>query len=274
MSRFFRLYPAFCLSLLALILVLMWEGHVPAPHTIAANITMTPKLLGAPVINVVYWTLLIEIVLYALYFVLRLLGLLGRSATSAIFAILLALFSPAMSFASPPLWHDLQLSLLPFHLSLFFLGALFRFTMLEMDAVTRRFLPVAIAAVLLALPFAGELKSLQDQGASSSALLLAGVAAILLFAAVLATGRPKTGWLVRTGALSYSIYLLHIPVARLGFWLLAGGIPGAVGFAIWTAVGTILVSELVYRFVEFPCIAIGKRINGRLDGRLASEIAP
>ena len=66
-ARFFRLYPAYWLSL-GLGLLVFWQcrGQTFGPALILANATMLPRLLRAPLVLGVYWTLETELAFYAL----------------------------------------------------------------------------------------------------------------------------------------------------------------------------------------------------------------
>jgi len=76
--------------------------------------------------------------------------------------------------------------------------------------------------------------------------------------------------LVYAGAISYSLYLFHIPVIQcwealwlhLGDWRVAALLGTVFVFAV--AIG---VSSLVYRLVERPAIRVARRIEARLDAR-------
>ena len=66
-TRFCRLYPAYWLSLGLGLLVFWWcRGQTFGPALVLANATMLPRLLHAPLVLGVYWTLETELVFYAL----------------------------------------------------------------------------------------------------------------------------------------------------------------------------------------------------------------
>ena len=61
LSRFFRLYPAYWLS----ILLMLWIGSKPIDGLqMAANLTMVQRFLGIEDIQGVYWTLAVELAFY------------------------------------------------------------------------------------------------------------------------------------------------------------------------------------------------------------------
>jgi peptidoglycan/LPS O-acetylase OafA/YrhL len=79
-SRFFRLYPAYWLSLPAglAILVVTTHQHIGAP-LVVANATMLQQFFGIENILGIYWTLQIELMFYAVCVGLFLIGLLRKN---------------------------------------------------------------------------------------------------------------------------------------------------------------------------------------------------
>jgi peptidoglycan/LPS O-acetylase OafA/YrhL len=76
-SRASRLYPAYWTAIVftvAVRLVLPTAEPLPSPPQIAANLTMFQTWLGAPDLNVVYWTLAVELRFYAMMFLVYLFG--------------------------------------------------------------------------------------------------------------------------------------------------------------------------------------------------------
>jgi peptidoglycan/LPS O-acetylase OafA/YrhL len=79
-GRFFRLYPAYWLSLpagLAILLIVLHQ-HVDAP-LVVANVTMLQQFFGIENILGIYWTLQIELIFYALCVGLFVIGLLQKT---------------------------------------------------------------------------------------------------------------------------------------------------------------------------------------------------
>lgn len=66
-SRIARLYPSFWIAVLLSSLALAVLSHAPpSATTIAANLTMQPHAFDQPYIDMVYWTLVVEMKFYAL----------------------------------------------------------------------------------------------------------------------------------------------------------------------------------------------------------------
>lgn len=86
------------------------------------------------------------------------------------------------------------------------------------------------------------------------------VVAYLAFGAALLMRRFRfPGVLVWLGAISYSLYLWHAVVLRA----ISPTPYRPLTFAVWLA-GTIVVSALSYRFIEQPCIKIGRRVSAQV----------
>ena len=117
-------------------------------------------------------------------------------------------------------------------------------------------------------------------------MLVEGLAAFFLIG-VLASehGRIRllrSAWAVRLGDVSYSLYLIHFPVAILVAKLLSHVFSGETNSATATVVlmvsalaSSLGAASLIYRFVEVPSIALGKKVSNRLTLRsrpLRSEV--
>lgn len=62
------------------------------------------------------------------------------------------------------------------------------------------------------------------------------------------------------GRMSYGIYLFHLPILFALVNLLWGKVPHIVVYGVGLAL-TLLIADLFHRFVELPCIALGKRLT-------------
>ncbi|MEM1426900.1 MAG: acyltransferase, partial [Cyanobacteria bacterium P01_H01_bin.130] len=81
-GRFARLYPVYWLSVLVTIAIIYLFKIRPAPTEnpveILLNLSMFQELLGFRNINIVYWTLTLELVFYGIFILLYKLKLLGK----------------------------------------------------------------------------------------------------------------------------------------------------------------------------------------------------
>ena len=276
LTRFFRLYPAYWLSLAVGLLVFWWyRGQTFGPVLILANATMLPRLLHAPLVLGVYWTLETELAFYALCWALWRGGWLENRRVlvglvvglSAAWLVLCVLFQTHVLPANVPTsWKAL-----PHHLAIMCWGAFFRVVYDETDGF--RAAVAGNAQVWLLAGLGLLLMSLEGPKGfhvSPGPLLIgpsAYVVAPVLFALWVAVWRVRWGALAWLGRISYSFYLFHLVAAvPLVVWLQRTpdaawrGRPLALymgaAFVLTTA-----LSALVYYTLERPFIALGKRLT-------------
>lgn len=120
---------------------------------------------------------------------------------------------------------------------------------------------------LLWLAITGTLQPIEYRINAALPALFETAGAVLLIAA-LASGRAdKTILAARPmralGHWSYGIYLIHFPVLRLAAYMLPTmrPIPATLLLAVVTVAITCLLASLLFRFVEAPGIALGKRLS-------------
>lgn len=86
---------------------------------------------------------------------------------------------------------------------------------------------------------------------------------------------PRTlTWL---GAVSYSLYIVHVPVMWFGRWVVAelldlpAGRSTDAGLFVGTLVATLAISQVTYRFVELPGQRLGRRVAAKLGRRAPAQ---
>ena len=272
-SRFFRLYPAYWLSILVgLITVPLVTGSSFSPSEIAANATMVPLFLRASPVIGVYWTLHIELVFYAACFVLFAVHRLHDARVNAVLlCCYVAVGVAAGAYRFTHIGSTLPIGV-PTYLAAMHFGTLARLHLLERDRhAARLFVPalVILLAGVLVTNTSGYIHA-SDEAMGWIATDTGYLTGVALF--LLCVGRGMFGHrrLAYAGMISYSLYLFHIPVIQcwealwphLGDWRIAALLGTAFVFAV--AIG---VSSLVYRFVERPAIRVARRIEARLDTR-------
>ncbi|HZU13230.1 MAG TPA: acyltransferase [Chloroflexota bacterium] len=254
--RLLRLDPPYLVSaLLCLALWFIWAA-VPHLHGPSFDPKITPLLLhigylnaffGQQWLNPVYWTLAIEFQYYvAMGVVFGLLagGWRGRWAVFVAMAVL-ALAFPETSL----LFHYLFVFMLGMATFQYFAGIIGRRTF----------------GILLALLTAGT--------AITLGLVVAALALVtaLLIAFVRRDIRP----LVWLGTISYSLYLIHVPVGGriLGFGLahVHSG-PARVAVLALSLILTIAAAGAFYRLVERPAQRWSKSVRYRREAPAAAEM--
>ncbi|MDO3444183.1 acyltransferase [Agrobacterium sp. V1] len=268
-SRFFRLYPAYWMSMvLALAIIPIVRGDVFTLGQIFANVTMLQQFLGQQNILGVYWTLQIEIVFYvvsAMMFYARLLHKPEGAAGAVVFFLMCAVAMGAVRYGM-----GIKLPVaMPLGLTVMFWGLLWRHgASEEAGPRLRRLVLFTSLLVILAVPFISLLSYNVDMGFGETwyrytIAYYAGMALFALFTTKLRITHPLFVWL---GAISYSVYLLG-PVAQpiveyvLPYRQL-GAYPVHV-IIILTSALTVVMAYLSYRFIELPFQKFGKKLASR-----------
>jgi peptidoglycan/LPS O-acetylase OafA/YrhL len=263
-SRLFRLYPLYWVSIILCIAV---AGTRHSAYTIVANFTMIQGFLMAPEINGAAWTLAIELIFYAACLGLFLVNRLHERRIqfalvvgSLVLALVLAALRSILVRKFPVA--------LPMVLAMMFFGTLWRGVVLDGDRLARRYAGPAIAILIIMIPVVSLLADRVDFGFHEWPVpyifsYATGLAAFML---VTAKVRRCPAWLAYLGTISYSTYLLHTPVMNGATALGWGPSADASPLSNWLWVGLLMVavvgiSDLTYRWIEKPCVALGRRLE-------------
>lgn len=277
-SRICRLYPAFWISVLAMTACLYLSGHAVPWRQFLANFTMAYPAFDEEALTGVYWTLMIELMFYALSGGLYIIGCLARPSVLGALA-LLGIASAAVPMAGNAYGLHLPVLFQGYHLSFLLLGSLIRLHFTKITGA-RTMMFLVMASIALTLPLVTGM--LTGEHTEYSAALPVGVFAcvgaaivvFLLFWRPGAMNQPQ--WLVALGAWSYSIYLLHEPIRVLiSKFVTIDSLASAVVFAASIFVSSIAAAAIVYTVVEKPAIALGRRFaKGSSAPASAVENAP
>jgi peptidoglycan/LPS O-acetylase OafA/YrhL len=271
-KRFFRLYPAFWLSIIFGILVL--QENIPTVSTIMANITMMPLMFDKGVIIGVYWTLESELIFYFIGLILFLFGLSRKPLTTFILSIFFIMFFAYLvliNFTSPK---HTGLNVMPYHLSIMFWGGLFRHyydnpyrkIIIYKTNISIRFLFILLSAILFLLPIASLLKGIYLSEFKSIQFGLANIIGLSLFLILTSFIKIKNKFMVWLGTISYSMYLFHPIVFSLALGFLNNYASHflnqmSLGFYLFINVLlTILLSSFVYILIEKPSMKLALKI--------------
>lgn len=288
-TRFFRLYPAYWVSVAAgLVFIWWWQGWPITWQMVAANVTMVPDLLGQPPIMGLYWTLGTELVFYLCCWLIWRCGWLDspRFIAGLIVALSLSWFAVKGAKQLGVVPDDISAAWknLPRHLAIMFWGAYFRIVYDETKGFreslrsNRKILVlVALTVLLLVLGGSRQFRFFIHPGQSWISPYV--VAPLLFWAWVgwLRIGNRAMAWL---GRISYSIYLFHPAVMTpLVGWVALEESTAMRGwplafYVIPVLLLTILVSAGIFYAVELPAIASGKQWAGRSATDEGSHAAP
>ncbi|PVY78729.1 peptidoglycan/LPS O-acetylase OafA/YrhL [Cupriavidus alkaliphilus] len=272
-GRFFRLYPAFWVSIVPGAVTFYWIwGKSFTIWDLLLNFTMMPEWLGALPAEGLYWTLQIEMVFYAICAILFWMDWLRNA--DRLFQVCFTFF---IGYA---LLRDKAYAINLAHLSIMFFGALCRQLVSMNDGIGRRRLLRAIGLYaslwLIFIPAYGVVAiMLGKYDYSVSRFFLAYGIGILLFLLVLALPNLNAACLVWLGRISYSIYLLHPIVLFSLYWIIGRGyVPWmqALNLGVYVALCaliTIVLAAVNFYLVEEPARRLGQRIKRRI--RLQSQ---
>lgn len=274
--RFFRLYPAFWLSIPLAIWSTwtIWDKSV-TPLQILANITIAPGLFNQEPLEGLYWTLQIEMLFYVACSVLFFLGVFRKTQVVAtivflLFAVfLIGTLQPIMGL---PTYVNNAWKMLALYLATMFWGALYRAWHDRKPWTTSSSfvlwgLPIAItllmtAALVFKLTHGSEVGNIFDIKFTASHAL-----GMWLFIAVALWKNLRFRPLVFLGEISYALYLFH-PIVFFPIHWWAGKTQlswvRTLPLEFWVAAMTlvsVLVAYLVHRWVELPAISKGKDIT-------------
>jgi len=262
-SRFFRLYPAYWVSVaLAVICAVVFLDTPPDLRVVAANLTMVQKLLGMPDLFGVYWTLLVELAFYFLCIGLFLTGTLDSIKTRFVVSLLLLFGSLAAAIAKKTYGFPAPVGILTF-LSMMLFGSLWRDFTVVKNRHAGRYSAIWIALFCAIFPLIALLAYDIDQGLGESAKNFTGsfVSGVLFFLVFTTRIKLQARWMVYLGTISYSIYLVH--PFFLG-WIISNtsmatefNVPAFLVY-IGAVVGS---ASLIYFFVEKPGMAIGRKLK-------------
>jgi peptidoglycan/LPS O-acetylase OafA/YrhL len=279
--RFFRLYPAFWLSLpIGYIAYWVLFDRQMGFGDIAANLSMIPTAFGHDEVMSHYWTLETELYFYALCLALFWIGALHRMRDLCyVCAGLGVAFVLASALKIIPANALGQYKGMLYHLSIMFWGACFRQAYDRPKArvvfgigrnrkwaiaLSYRAALGVVSAVLIGIALlmaALDLRSGDMVHLSASLGYVVGIALFVLFASVAKIHFRPLAW---TGEISYSIYLLHGVPLYVIYWYCKNhdlsGAPLGLYMAL-TVPPALALAWLSYRLVEATGIRIGHALT-------------
>lgn len=280
-KRFFRLFPAYWLSVPLAAGAIWWLWKQPfGGRELAWNFTLMQGALGYRNAEGVYWTLPVELVYYLLCTALLLTRSLFDARRIAIVSALLFVVYATLvpTFAHPGARLDYDGAQWFLNLSIMLWGTLYRShvdaraQMRKLDGVAHGLFWALLAGYVIGLPLLAW-KTSTAYLQNSLWTYVIGFAIFLVGTRIVRLGTRLTDWL---GRISYSIYLFHVIVfTTLQWWLLqqpVGSSWRTLPFAAYVAGGLAIVfalATLTFYLVEKPGMRLGHRLAARFEGRAA-----
>jgi peptidoglycan/LPS O-acetylase OafA/YrhL len=263
-SRVFRLYPLYWLSLAGAALLVVVGRYAPEQPLSGsdwlANASMLQMFAGSPHAMGLYWTLGFEMFFYLSVSVLFLLGWHRRSTALSLAAsgccLAAAALSGALGVSAP--------------LGAFYLATMFTGTVVHRWHRGALGLPAVAGCVGAVLVSGGALLAVHTTTAAArepgfTPMLSAWLGAYAVFGAGMALWRrTPPAWLRRLGTISFSVYLMQALVLAA-----VPALPNPYLTAVLWVVATIALSEATFRRVERPAIRVGRWLTRRVPDRPA-----
>ena len=246
--RVVRIEPPYLISILFVLCCMLakylyglpvnYEGGILG---VLAQVFYLNGILGLPWINVVYWSLALE---FQFYLLIGLAFALIKTQGGYRLAVLLMLIASARLLDQQSVW---VLGYLPFF-------------MIGMGLCCYRLNKINLGALLLVIMYCTTLL-LYPNGLAASIDTLLTIAIFMVLYFIETRGLPR--WLLFTGTISYSIYLIHnILVAglavfdpfHLGLWV-------RIALSTVTLFISVYVSYLYYQWVEVPFLAKAQKLK-------------
>lgn len=254
--RFSRLYPAYWSTLLLLLIydVFMLDGK-PWFNGYVINATMLQSSFGFPDIDIVYWSLAVEMSFYVLMAILL--------ATDVIRYPLLVSLIWLMLVNIYPYFQHIDLLKIPFFHTLsgllvhgpFFIGGMMFYLIKKTNGCLIKQAFGIIAACVLSAYFTSGMQM------GTVALFSFALMGLALHGSLCLLVSPITLWL---GAISYSLYLLHRNLGYVAFFKLdTMGVDSRISFLIVTASALLLASFFTY-WIEKPSLLFFRRYINRI----------
>jgi peptidoglycan/LPS O-acetylase OafA/YrhL len=254
-SRAFRLYPAYWVSLAFAVMV-----FPITMHELLVNISMVQRFIGLPDAIGVYWTLQVELIFYALVAVLLFAGKLADPRTSV--WCLLGACALSVAVAIPRVVLAVKTPVAPAFSLVVMFGSFVLYHHRHARFLSSRQLTILLSGALAILLCCFFLAYRADWGAGDTPgrFTVAYLVGIGLFMAFMRFN-IDTAVLRWLGRVSYPLYLIHVPMRQV----IVEFVPtlGEAATATLGIVATLILAAIVHRVVELPFVNAGKSAIAR-----------
>ena len=263
-KRFFRLYPAYWLSIIVAATIGLGFGvNVESLQQILLNFTMIHKFIGVESVIGAYWTLHIELMFYVACAILFYFGLLKNN--KCLIAITICFCLLAVVAAAIRVNYQIRIPLAtPLGLAAMFYGAVLRNYLIEKQVELKTPLIGLTVFYFISLFFA------QNMYYQEGWLpwYLTQVFAFISFYLFVTKVKLHHPIFVYLGRVSYSLYLFNAVVIGIVFYFLGDFAFTNIGFItviIMVIVGSIMFADVSYRLVEKPGVALSRKFTLKLN---------
>ncbi len=262
-SRLFRLYPAYWLSIpFGVVFGYLIADKAITAKIISVNFTMLQQFAGIENIIGLYWTLQIELIFYVCCVGLFCIGWLQNSRKVFWVAVICVGLALILAVARGMMNVKFPIAL-PLSLSVMFWGVLWRKTLSEDDLEAKRLANIFAALFVVLIPVISLCGYNSNMGFGETwyKYTLTYITAIALFITFTRFIKLENPVLAYLGKISYSVYLFG-PIGQIIVMTYFPKVMGSFshGYIFITMALVILWSSLIYRFVEAPSINAGRSL--------------
>jgi len=274
--RILRLYPAFWVSIALGLPSIWWLFDKPFGwDAVAFNFTMLPELFGKQPIIGLYWTLETEIVFYILCWLLFINKNLNNPLVLFYVSTSLAFIYVVSNIFFIPIWLRSSLKTMPYNLAIMFWGGLFRYWYDNKKSHIALFniktdvcwllygCTIVILITALAIITKGYTAHDYHWITIGSSYIL-GISTFIICNLLF---KITNKFMVWSGTISYSLYLVHPVILYSLFWYLKNKAPyWLTTFHLSVYIGITLIfsvalSAIIYYSVEKPAIILAHRLS-------------
>ncbi len=265
-NRIFRLYPVYWISILVVIAL---SPSIFAIKQILINLTMMQRMLGTADIEMVYWTLQVELIFYVICLVLYYFNKLFNERINSIIILLLLSLSMIGSlvryFVGIKVPVMLSTSLCIMFLGLYFYQVMRNITQYRLSKFHLFLLTFSIAYIPIC--FFAYIRLTADNEIWWR-FALGHISGIFLFM-VFQLRSIKSPILLYLGKISYSVYLFHFIISGYLYPKIAGFMNtnnDLVHFLVLAVcmIAVIFFSSITFFLVEEPARSLGHKIAKRI----------
>jgi peptidoglycan/LPS O-acetylase OafA/YrhL len=274
-SRFVRLYPAYWFAVLATTAVAVAYPH-PWPalpwRDVLTNLTMFQEPLGVHDVDLVYWTLWVELRFYLLFALIVWRGLTYRRVVAFCFvwviaSVWAAQLGPGLPWLGAVVIDDQ---------SQYFIAGIALFLMYRFGSRLTLWLLLGFSWIMSMHYYIGNTwQQLNQLPYAPSSVLITLFYFVLILLALRKLDWVRWRWLTTLGAITYPLYLLHQVNGLVALSYLNGRVPlQRWALATIVLVAMILVGWLVHRLIERPLAPLLKRALSQHAAPRESTVVP
>ncbi|MBF4470434.1 acyltransferase family protein [Flavobacterium sp. HJJ] len=260
-SRFFRLYPVYWVSVI--VGFLLFEGFTQREFLL--NLTMLQQFIGVRNIFGLYWTLQIELIFYFLVVIVFVFNKISDEKYLFSISVLFLVISIIVAFFRGMLGLKLPIGLF-LSLSLMFFGSYYRHYLLEGNLQIKKYASIYIIFYIIAIPIISKLGYSVDLGHNESWIkyTITYYSGILMFL-TLVKFKFSNRYSEYLGRISYSVYLFHpVSIFLIENTIFFKSINGFLK-VICVLLLTVIFSHFTFKFIEQSSIDMGKKMKSLIE---------